>query len=125
MVGDELLILLLYVDDFFITGERPIAVCKRDLASEYEMTGIGLMHYFLGLEVWQEPGHIFLRRGKYVVDILRRFQMEDCRPMSTLMVINWKKLYTSEGELVDPTLYRQLIGWLMYLVNSRPVCVLR
>ena len=46
--------------------------------------------------------------------------MEDCRPMSTLMVTNWKKLHASEGELVDPTLYRQLIGSLMYLVNSRP-----
>ena len=53
MVGDDPLILLLYVDDLFITGgERPIAVCKRDLVSEYEMTDIGLMHFFLGLEVW-------------------------------------------------------------------------
>ena len=78
MVGDDPLILLLYVDDLFITGEEgPIAVCKRDLASEYEMTDIGLMHYFLGLEVWQEPGHIFLGQGKYAVDILRRFRMED------------------------------------------------
>ena len=52
MVGDDPLILLLYVDDLFITSaERPIVVCKRDLTSEYEMTGIGLMHYFLGLEV--------------------------------------------------------------------------
>ena len=47
MVGDDTLILLLYVDDLFITGgERPIAACKKDLASEYEMTDIGLMHYF-------------------------------------------------------------------------------
>ena len=47
IVGDDPIILLLYVDDLFITGdERPIAVCKRDLASEYEMTDIGLMHYF-------------------------------------------------------------------------------
>ena len=61
MVGDDPLILLLYVDDLFITGrERPIAACKKDLAVEYEMTDIGLMHYFLGLEVWQELGHIFL-----------------------------------------------------------------
>ena len=53
MVGDDPLILLLYVDDLFITGgERPIAACKKDLASEYEMIDIGLMHYFLGLEVW-------------------------------------------------------------------------
>ena len=47
MVGDDPLILLLYLDDLFITGgERPIAVCKKDLASEYEMTDIGLMHCF-------------------------------------------------------------------------------
>ena len=53
MVGDDPLILLLYVDDLFITRrERPIAACKKDLAVEYEMTDIGLMHYFLGLEVW-------------------------------------------------------------------------
>ena len=70
------------------------------------MTDIGLMHYFLGLEVWQEPRHIFLGQGKYVVDILRRFRMEDCRPMSTPMITNWKKLHASEGEFVDPTLYR-------------------
>ena len=77
-------------------------------------------HYFLGLEVWQELGHIFLGQGKYAIDILRRFLMEDCRPMSMPMVTNWKKLRAYEGELVDPTLYRQLIGSLMYLVNSRP-----
>ena len=53
MVGDDTLILLLYVDDIFITrGENPIGVCKRDLSSKYKMTDIGLMHYFLGLEVW-------------------------------------------------------------------------
>ena len=119
MVGDDPLVLLLYVDDLFITGrERPIATCKKDLAAEYEMTDIGLMHYFLGLEVWQEPGHIFLGHGKYAVDILRRFRMEDYRPMSTPMITNWKKLHASEGELVDPTLYHQLIGSLMYLVNT-------
>ena len=68
MVGDDPLILLLYVDDLFITGrERPIAACKKDLATEYEMTDIGLMHYFLGLEVWQESGHIFLGQGSMLL----------------------------------------------------------
>ena len=94
MVGDDLLIFLLYVDDLFITGrEKPIA-------AEYKMTDIRLMHYFLGLEVCQEPGHISLGQGKYAIDILRRFRMEDCRPMSTPMITNWKKLHASEGELV-------------------------
>jgi hypothetical protein len=61
LVGEDPLILLLYVDDLFIIGvERLISNCKASLASEFEMTDIGLMHYFLGLEVWKEPGHIFL-----------------------------------------------------------------
>ena len=116
-----MLIFLLYVDDLFVTGgEHLIDACKKDLASEFEMTDLGLMHYYLGMEVWQEDGHVFLGQGKYVADVLRRFQMEDYRLMSTPMITNWKKLHAYEGEFVDLTLFRQLIGWLMYLVNTRP-----
>ena len=46
--------------------------------------------------------------------------MEDCRPMATPMITNWKKIDASEDKDVDPTLYRQLIGSLMYLVNTKP-----
>jgi hypothetical protein len=74
VVGEDPLILVLYVDDLFITGvERLIDGCKQSLASKFEMKEIGLMHYFLGLEVWQEPRHIFLGQRKYAFDILRRF----------------------------------------------------
>eukprot|EP00253_Pinus_taeda_P032619 PITA_32619 len=66
------------------------------------MKDIGLMHYFLGLEVWQEEGHFFVGQGKYIVDILSKFHMEDCRPMSTPMITNWKKLHASDSELVIP-----------------------
>jgi hypothetical protein len=119
--GDDTLILILYVDDLFITGAEDLIVeCKLGLASEFEMSGIGLMHYFLGMEVWQEEGHIFLGQGKYVADILSKFQMEDCRPMLTPMVTNWKNLSASDSQLVNATVYRQLIGSLMYLVNTRP-----
>ena len=53
--------MVLYVDDLVITGsERLIEHCKRDLVAEFEMKDINLMHYFLGLEVWQEEGHFFL-----------------------------------------------------------------
>jgi hypothetical protein len=51
--GEDMLILILYVDALFITGaEDLIAECKLELASKFEMTDIGLMHYFLGMEVW-------------------------------------------------------------------------
>ena len=78
------------------------------------------MHYFLGWELWQEQGHIFIGQGKYTVDILSRFHMGGCRPTSRPMITNWKKLHALESELVDPTLYRQLISSLMYLVNTKP-----
>jgi hypothetical protein len=82
--------------------------CKRELASEFEMKDLGLMHYFLGLEVWQKPGEIFLRQGKYTVEILSRFGMMDCKSMATPMMTNLKKLSdsTSDSDLVDPTMYR-------------------
>ena len=54
------------------------------------------------------------------MDILSKFHMEDCKPMSTPMITNWKKLHAFDFELADPTLYRQLIVCLMYLVNTRP-----
>jgi len=121
VVGDDLLILVLYVDDLFITwAERLISVCLEDLPMEFKMKDTGMMHYFLGLEVWQEGGHIFLGQGQYVVDVLSIFHMEDYRPMSTPMITNWKKLHASDSSLVDRKLYRQLIGSLIYLVNTRP-----
>ena len=59
--GEDPLILVLYVDDLFITGEeRLIGRCKVDLATKFEMKDIGMMHYFLGMEVWQEDGRVFL-----------------------------------------------------------------
>jgi hypothetical protein len=121
LVGSEILILVLYVDDLILTGaESLIAGCKSDLASEFEMKDIGPMHYFLGLEVWQRSGEIFLGQGKYTLEILKRFRMQDSRSMATPMVTNLKKIDSSVSELADSRQYRQLIGSLMYLVNTRP-----
>jgi hypothetical protein len=80
------------------------------------------MHYFLGLEVWQRQGEIFLAQGKYTVDVLKRFGMMDCKSMSTPMVTNLRKLHDSDTclYLVDPTMYKQLIGSLMYMTHTRP-----
>ena len=86
------------------------------------MKDIVLMHYFLGLEVWQRPSEIFLEHGKYTAEILSRFSMMDCKSMDTPMMTNLKKLtdFTSLSYLIDPTMCMKLIGSLMYLVNTRP-----
>ncbi|XP_059067112.1 uncharacterized mitochondrial protein AtMg00810-like [Cryptomeria japonica] len=118
-----MLILVLYVDDLFLTDEDSLIIrCKKELATEFEMKDLGLMHYFLGLEVWQRPNEIILSQGKYTIDILKRFGMMDCKPMSTPMETNLKKLSISaaNSDFADPSEYRQLIGSLMYLVNTRP-----
>jgi len=90
--NDRPLILVLYVDDLFLTGADPlIHHCKRELAFEFEMKDLGLMHCFLGLEVWQKPSEIFLSHGKYIVKLLERFGMVDCKSVSTPMELNFKK----------------------------------
>jgi hypothetical protein len=121
LAGEVPLILVLYVDDLFLTrDEQLIAECKGNLLADFEMKYLGLMHYFLVMEVWQQDGRFFLGQRKYILEILCRFRMTDCRPMSMPLVMNWRKIYVSSSETVDPTIYRQLIGSLMYLVNTRP-----
>jgi hypothetical protein len=72
--------------------------------------------------VWQITDEIFLSQGKYTVEILKKFGMLNCKPIATPMVMNLKKLFvsSSDSDEIDPTPYRQLIGSLMYLVNTRP-----
>ena len=123
VVKNQPLILVLYVDDLFLTGEEILTVeCKMELTSKFEMKYLGLMHYFLGLEIWQRNDEIFLSQGKYTVDTLWRFGMVDCKFMSTPIIYNLRKLHEVETgtDPVDPTLYRQLIGSLMYLIHSTP-----
>jgi hypothetical protein len=83
------IILVLYVYDLFLTRDEQLIVeCKGNLVVKFEMKYLGLMHYFLGLEVWQTDGCFFIGHGKYVVEILCRFNMMDYRPMSTPLVTN-------------------------------------
>jgi hypothetical protein len=89
IVDGESLILILCVDDLFLTGaESLIAWCKHELTFEFEMKDIGMMHYFLGLEVWQRTDEIFLSQGNYTVEILGRFGILDYKSMATSMVSN-------------------------------------
>ena len=83
------------------------------------MKDLGLMHYLLGLKVWQGPEGIFLNQGKYAVEILKRFDMLECKAMATPMDTHLKLLVDASSKIVDVTLYKQIIGSLMYLTNTR------
>ena len=93
VMDDDPVIFLLYVDDLFLTGnDKQIVECKKKLTTEFEMKDLGLTHYFLGLEVWQNPEGIFLNQERYVVEILKRFDMLKCKAMATPMDTNLKFL---------------------------------
>jgi hypothetical protein len=71
VMNDEPIVFLLYVDDLFLTGEENLITdCKRKLVAEFKMKDLGLMHYFLGLEVCQSPKKTFFNQGKYEVERL-------------------------------------------------------
>ena len=109
------------MDDLFLIGEEKLILdSNRKLVAEFEMKDLGMMHYFLGLEVWQKRGEIVFSQGKYVVENLKRFRMMDCKSMSMPMTMNLMLLSDTSLETVDATLYRQMIGSLMYLMNTRP-----
>ena len=100
--------LLLYVDDLFLTGkDELIKDAKRRLATEFEMKNLGMMHYFLGIEVWQSANGIFLGQGKYTVDILKRFRMLYIKAIATPMESNLMLLCDASSELVDATMYHR------------------
>ena len=119
--GGSPVILLLYIDDLFLIGkEELIKYARRILATELDMKDLGMMHYFLGMEVWQSVDGISLGQGKYAVEILKRFEMMDFKAMTTPMALNLKLLSDASSDPVDATMYHQMIGSLMYLTNTRP-----
>ncbi len=92
VVEGKMLTIVLYVDDLILTGDdQQIKSCKQGLAREFEMKDMGLMHYFLGMEVWQGDRELFVSHGKYANDILRRLCMERKKPMETPLAGNWRK----------------------------------
>ena len=82
------------------------------LASEFEIKDLGMIHYFLGLAVWQRTDEIFPSQGKYTVEILKKFEILKFKPVAIPMMTNLKKASVSSFDFdeIDLTLYRQLIG---------------
>jgi hypothetical protein len=119
---DSLLLLILYVDDLLITGcsTSTIAAVKRILHDRFLMTDMGPLHFFLGLEISQDASGIKLSQAKYARDLLERFHMTDCKSAPTPFLSGVKLEDGGETPLVDNTLYKQLVGILLYLTHSRP-----
>jgi len=120
--GNNILIVSLYVDDLLVTGDdtRLVEQFKQEMMQAFEMTDLGLMTYFLGIEIKQSDNKVFICQKKYAKEILRKFQMEEYKAVSTPM--NQKEKLSKEdgADKVDEGYYRSMIGCLMYLTATRP-----
>ena len=108
-----------------LTGddEEEISQLRKDLFAEFEMKNLGLLKYFLGIEVIRSKKGIFISQQKYVLDLLdllAEIGMLDCNPVETPMMQNHGLRLDDGAELTHQTRYLRLVGKLIYLSHTRP-----
>ncbi|XP_039145628.1 uncharacterized mitochondrial protein AtMg00810-like [Dioscorea cayenensis subsp. rotundata] len=86
----------------------------------FEMSDLGIMSYFLGLEIMQRPDGIFVKQKNYVENLLHQLNMKQCKSMPTPMGVNDRQRDEDSELFNDLRLYRSLVGKLIYLTHTRP-----
>ena len=120
--GDHIILAQVYVDDI-IFGSTDEAMSKEFadiMAQKFEMSMMGELTFFLGLQVKQLPKGIFISQSKYVTDLLKKYSFSDCKPAKTPMVYPLNLHPDPSGADTNSTEYRGMIGSLLYLTASRP-----
>ncbi|GJZ86699.1 putative ribonuclease H-like domain-containing protein [Tanacetum coccineum] len=118
----DILLVQVYVDDI-IFGSTKKSLCtefEKMMHKKFQMSSMGELTFFLGLQVKQKEDGIFISQDKYVTEILKKFGFSDVKTASTPMETHKPLLKDAYGEDVDEHLYRSMIGSLMYLTSSRP-----
>jgi hypothetical protein len=119
--GRDILIVQVYVDDIVFGGSSNSFVARfaEDMSREFEMSMMGELQFFLGLQIKQSKEGTFVHQAKYTKDIVRKFKMEDSKAMTTPMSTTIALDADEEGEHVDQKEYRSMIGSLLYLTAMR------
>ncbi|GJR03580.1 retrovirus-related pol polyprotein from transposon TNT 1-94 [Tanacetum coccineum] len=120
--SSNLIIVQIYVDDiiFGLTCQDMCDEFAKIMHDEFEMSMMGELNFFLGLQVKQMEDGISFNQSKYIKEMLKKFGLEDSKPMKTPMSSDTKLTKDEECESVDSTKYRDMIGSLLYLTASRP-----
>ena len=117
----ELIVAQVYVDDiiFGSTKDELTHSFSKLMQAESEMRMIGELTHFLGLQIRQQDSAIFLSQSKYVKNLMKKFGLESAGSVRTPISPNVKLTVDLLGKSVDSSLYRSVIGSLLYLVASR------
>ena len=115
------MVVSLYVDDLIFTGNdlELLNGLKLSMMNEFEMTDLGKLHHFLGIEVSQSKKGIFISQESYAKEVLKKFGMKGANPLVTPCITGLKLSKDGEGRLIDSTKFRSLVGNLMYLTTTR------
>jgi transposase InsO family protein len=120
--GARCIILGVYVDDLIITGTsgQEIESFKSQMKETFRMSDLGLLSYYLGIEVKQMKGEVILSQEGFAYKILKECGMSDCNLTKTPMEARLRLRKDSNSELVDQNRYRSIVGSLRYLLHTRP-----
>ncbi|XP_071727380.1 uncharacterized mitochondrial protein AtMg00810-like [Rutidosis leptorrhynchoides] len=121
-LGKDLVIVQIYVDDivFGSTNESLSNDFSKLMHDEFEMSMMGELMFFLGLQIKKLEDGTFINQQKYIHEMIKKFGMENSKPMATPVATNVKLTLEGEGKSFDSTKYRGMIGSLLYLKASRP-----
>ncbi|GJV61932.1 retrovirus-related pol polyprotein from transposon TNT 1-94 [Tanacetum coccineum] len=116
--GEDILLVQIYVDDIIFGSTNPKYSKRFEklMHSRFEMSLMGEMKFFLGLQIHQSPKGIFINQAKYALEILKKHNMDNCHSIGTKPNLD----VDLSGEPVDQSDYHSKIGSLMYLTSSRP-----
>ncbi|KAG7584165.1 GAG-pre-integrase domain [Arabidopsis suecica] len=118
----EIMMVQIYVDDiiFGSTSQKLVDQFIENMTREFEMSLVGELKYFLGLQIVQSDEGIYISQSTYAKKILKKFQMDKCKEAKTPMSTSLKLSRDENGTDVDVKTYRGMIGSLLYLTASRP-----
>jgi hypothetical protein len=115
--GTDFLLVQIYVDDFIFGGSSHILVSSfyEMMEKEVQMSMMGELAFFLGIQVKQTKQGTFIHQAKYIKDLMKKFNMTELKPVSTPMSMEMTLDLDENGEAVDQREYKSMIGSLWYL----------
>jgi hypothetical protein len=120
--GTDFLLVQIYVDDivFGVSSHTLVSKFQKMMESEFQMSMMGELTFFLGIQVKQTKQGTFVHQAKYMKDLMKKFNMVELKPVSTPMSSAVSLSPYEDGKVVDQREYRSMIGSLLYITATRP-----